>query len=93
MLTFSPEIRDSLKGQDLSSTKIAKTVGERWQVLILEEKEIHESRARMMKHQYHTQLAEYEGTKDHVDYQEYLVDFHVKYDHQRSSKTSSFDID
>lgn len=93
MLTFFPETRDLLKGQGLSFTEIAKTVGERWQVLPLGEKAIYESRAQIMKHQYHTQLAEYKKTKDHANYQEYLADFQVKHDHQLSSKTSSVDID
>lgn len=60
----------------------------RWQVLPLEEKAIYESRTRTMKHQYNIQLTEYKSTKDYADYQEYLADFHVKYDHQLSSKTS-----
>lgn len=79
MLTFSPETRDSLKGKNFSFTKIAKTVGKRWQALPLEDKAIYESRARTMKHQYHTQLTKYKRTKDYADYQEYLADFHVKY--------------
>lgn len=79
-LTAIAEVRESLKGQEYSFTEIAKTVGEKWQVLPPDEKAGFESRSQAMKDHYYTQLAEYKKTQDYADYQRYLVDFKAKHE-------------
>ena len=78
-LTFFSGTRDSLKGQDLSFTEIAKLVGERWQLLTPEEREPFEREATTAKEKYYAQLAEYKKTPQYKEYQEYLADFRAKY--------------
>jgi hypothetical protein len=84
-LTVIAEVREHLKGKDLSFTEIAKTVGERWQVLAPDDKATYESRSQAMKDHYYSQLAEYKKTQDYVHYQNYLEDFKAK--HEPSSKS------
>lgn len=84
-LTAITEVREHLKGRILSFTEIAKTVGERWQVLPPDEKATYESRSQAMKDNYYAQLAEYKKTQDYVDYQKYLAEFKAK--HEPSSKS------
>jgi hypothetical protein len=79
-----------LKGKDLSFTEIAKTVGERWQVLAPDEKATYESRSQAMKDHYYAQLAEYKKTQEYSQYQDYLADFKAKHEH--GSKSRSFDL-
>lgn len=78
-------MRGSLKGQDYSFTEIAKTVGEKWQVLPPDEKAAFESRSQAMKDHYYAQLAEYKKTREYADYQRYLADFKAK--HEPRSKS------
>lgn len=85
VLTAVAEVREHLKGKDLSFTEIAKTVGERWQVLPPDEKASYESKSQAMKDHYYSQLAEYKKTQDYADYQRYLTDFKAK--HEPSSKS------
>lgn len=80
------EVREQLKGQELSFTEIAKTVGEKWQVLAPDDKATYESRSQAMKDRYYAQLAEYKKTQDYASYQQYLVDFKAK--HEPNSKFS-----
>jgi hypothetical protein len=87
-LTSDTEVREHLKGKDLSFTEIAKTVGERWQVLAPDDKATYESRSQAMKDHYYAQLAEYKKTQDYAHYQNYLEDFKAK--HEPSSKSSTF---
>lgn len=84
-LTHFAEVREHLKGKDLSFTEIAKTVGERWQVLAPDDKATYESRSQAMKDRYYAQLAEYKKTQDYAHYQNYLEDFKAK--HEPSSKS------
>jgi hypothetical protein len=72
-------VRESLKGQDLSFTEIAKIVGERWQVLPANEREACERQASGGKEKYYAELAEYKKTKNFAEYQKYLEDFRAKY--------------
>ena len=72
-----------MKGQDLSFTEIAKTVGERWQVLILPEKESCERQAQALKERYYSDLAAYKKMPEYAKYQEYLADFKVKHGQQQ----------
>ncbi|KAM0701287.1 hypothetical protein Q7P35_011648 [Cladosporium inversicolor] len=77
---FSNQVREHLKGKDLSFTEIAKTVGERWQVLAPDDKATYESRSQAMKDRYYAQLAEYKKTQDYAHYQNYLEDFKAKHE-------------
>lgn len=72
-------MRESLKGQDLSFTEIAKVVGERWQVLPAEEREGCERQANGAKEKYYAELAEYKKTPQYEAYQKYLEDFKAKH--------------
>ena len=85
MADNSAEVREQLKGQDLSFTEIAKTVGERWQVLAPDDKATYESKSQAMKDNYYAQLAEYKKTRDYEHYQDYLEDFKAK--HEPNSKS------
>jgi hypothetical protein len=79
-LTFSPaEMREELKGQNLSFTEMAKLVGENWQNLTAAEKEPYESQAQAIKERYLAELAEYKKTPQYRQYQEYLREFRAKY--------------
>lgn len=73
------EVRETLKGQDLSFTEIAKVVGERWQVLPAEAREACESQANGAKEKYYAMLAEYKKTPQYEAYQKYLEEFKAKH--------------
>ena len=73
------EIREELKGQDLSFTEIAKLVGERWQVLDPGVREAFEKQAASAKEKYYAQMAEYKKTTQYQEYQQYLADFKAKH--------------
>jgi hypothetical protein len=72
-------VRESLKGQDLSFTEIAKIVGEKWQVLPADEREGCERQANAAKEKYYAELAEYKKTPHFEAYQKYLEDFKAKH--------------
>ena len=72
-------MRESLRGQDLSFTEIAKVVGEKWQVLPAEERESCERQANGAKEKYYAELAEYKKTPQFEAYQKYLEDFKAKH--------------
>ncbi|KAF3006024.1 hypothetical protein E8E13_010662 [Curvularia kusanoi] len=76
---FSNQVREVLKGQDLSFTEIAKVVGERWQVLPSEEREACERQANSAKEKYYAGLAEYKKTEQYESYQKYLEEFRAKH--------------
>ncbi|KAI4691175.1 uncharacterized protein J4E92_002934 [Alternaria infectoria] len=76
---FSNQVRESLKGQDLTFTEIAKVVGEKWQVLPAEEREGCERQANGAKEKYYAELAEYKKTPHFEAYQKYLEDFKSKH--------------
>ncbi|KAI4757875.1 hypothetical protein E4T52_10027 [Aureobasidium sp. EXF-3400] len=76
---FSNQIRDQLKGQELSFTEIAKLVGERWQELQQHEKEPCEREAQALKDTYYSQLRQYKRTPQYRQYQEYLAEFKAKH--------------
>ncbi len=73
------EIRESLRGQDLSFTEIAKIVGEKWQVLPADEREHCERQANSAKEKYYAELATYKKTPQFESYQKYLEDFKTKH--------------
>ncbi|KAH7072984.1 hypothetical protein BKA63DRAFT_55193 [Paraphoma chrysanthemicola] len=76
---FSNQIRELLRGQDLSFTEIAKVVGERWQILPAEEREACERQANGAKEKYYAELAEYKKTPQYEAYQKYLEEFKAKH--------------
>ncbi|KAF2644297.1 hypothetical protein P280DRAFT_547097 [Massarina eburnea CBS 473.64] len=76
---FSNQVRETLKGQELSFTEIAKVVGERWQVLPADEREACERQANGAKEKYYSMLAEYKKTPQFEAYQRYLEDFKAKH--------------
>ncbi|KAI1739331.1 hypothetical protein F4680DRAFT_143547 [Xylaria scruposa] len=69
------EMRDDLKGQNLTFTEIAKLVGENWQNLGRTEKEPFERQANEAKEKYNHDLAEYKKTAECRKYNEYLREF------------------
>lgn len=88
-LTVALETRDSLKGQELSFTEIAKLVGERWQQLSPEEREPFERQATTAKEKYYAQLSEYKKTPQFKEYQDYVAEFRAKYPAQPSGRWHS----
>ncbi|KAI9700567.1 MAG: hypothetical protein M1820_006721 [Bogoriella megaspora] len=76
---FSNQTRDSLKGQELSFTEIAKLVGERWQQLSPEEREPFEREATSAKETYYARLAEYKKTPEYKHYQDYVAEFRARH--------------
>lgn len=86
------EVREQIKGQELSFTEIAKTVGERWQVLPPDEKATYENKSQAMKDHFYAQLAEYKKTQEYADYQKYLADFKAKHDPNSTITNPLFDM-
>ncbi|KAF2785589.1 hypothetical protein K505DRAFT_369017 [Melanomma pulvis-pyrius CBS 109.77] len=76
---FSNQVRESLKGQEYSFTEIAKVVGERWQVLPADAREVCERQANAAKEKYYAELAEYKKTPQFDAYQKYLEEFKAKH--------------
>jgi hypothetical protein len=73
------EMREELKGRNLTFTEIAKLVGENWQSLSQAEKEPFESQAQAMKDKFHSDLAEYKKTPEYRKYILYLQEFKAKH--------------
>jgi len=69
------EMRDDLKGQNLTFTEIAKLVGENWQNLDRNEKEPYETQAQEAKERYNREMAEYKKTPEYRAYCDYLQEF------------------
>ncbi|KIW01710.1 uncharacterized protein PV09_06887 [Verruconis gallopava] len=91
---FSNQVREELKGQELSFTEIAKLVGERWQVLDPAIREAFEKQAASAKEKYYAQMAEYKKTPQYQEYQRYLADFKAKHATPRTEgKRSKTHID
>ncbi|KAH0268820.1 HMG-box, partial [Aureobasidium melanogenum] len=83
---FSNQIRDQLKGKDLSFTEIAKLVGERWQELGPNEKEPCEREAQALKDKYYSELRQYKKTPQYKQYQDYLIEFKAKHSGEGASQ-------
>lgn len=75
----SKEMREELRGRNLSFSEIAKLVGENWQSLSPTEKEPFESHAQAMKEKYLKEIAEYKKTPEYRQYQAYLREFKAKH--------------
>ncbi|KAL1393718.1 hypothetical protein HDK64DRAFT_249580 [Phyllosticta capitalensis] len=82
---FSNQMRETLKGQELTFTEIAKLVGERWQTLSPNSREACERQAATAKEKYYAELSEYKKTPEYAKYQEYLADFKAKHSLPQSS--------
>ncbi|KAK7568546.1 hypothetical protein IWX47DRAFT_887343 [Phyllosticta citricarpa] len=82
---FSNQMRETLKGQELTFTEIAKLVGERWQTLSPNSREACERQAATAKEKYYAELAEYKKTPEYTKYQEYLVEFRAKHNLPQSA--------
>lgn len=78
---FSNQMREVLKGKDLSFSEMAKLVGERWQELDAAEKEPCERKAQAMKEVYYLELAEYKKTPEYAAHQQYLAEFKARNNH------------
>ena len=89
---FSNIVREELKDQDLSFTKIARTVGERWQALTSDQRRPFEDQACGAKERYLEELANYKETEEYKDYQKYLWDFNARFSTNTASKTSASSI-
>ena len=76
---FSNKVREELRPLKLSFTEIAKTVGERWQILSPEEKEPYERQASAAKEVYNTEMAKHKRTPQYQEYMQYLADFKARY--------------
>ncbi|KAK8930362.1 High mobility group protein 20A [Metarhizium anisopliae] len=72
---FLVEMRETLKDHNLTFTEIAKLVGENWQSLRPEEKDVFESQANFAKEKYNRELTEYKKTPEYRKYSQYLHDF------------------
>lgn len=73
------EMRDGLKGRNLTFTEIAKLVGENWQALTPTEKEPYESRAQLAKDKYISEMNQYKKTAEYQQYMQYLHEFRLKH--------------
>lgn len=72
---FSKMVREELKSQPLSFTKMSKQVGERWQRLTPEDKHIWTQRAAIPREDYKIKFAKYQQSENHRRYLQYLADF------------------
>jgi hypothetical protein len=82
------DVRKTVHGQGLSFTEIAKTVGERWQVLLPQHRKEYERQAKVAKDNFHAQLAEYKKTPQYDAYQKYLEEFRTKHPASFTGKQS-----
>lgn len=53
-------------------------MGECWQVLVAEEKELYESQASLAKEKYNLELSKYKKTTQYQEYSLYLAEFKIK---------------
>ena len=86
---FSNYIRDQLKAQDLSFTKLSKYVGEKWQNLSAAEKEAWKQKGAGPWEEYKAKVAEYQKTDQYQQYQKYLADFRAGQTMKSGSISSS----
>ena len=75
---FSNRVREEVKAESLSFIEIARLVGERWQKLDPNQKELFESHASTHKDNYSKELADYKKTDAYNEYIQYLADFKAK---------------
>ena len=71
-------MREELRPHKLSFTDIAKTVGEKWQLLSPEEREPYESQAATSKEFYNAEMTRYKRTANYRNYAVYLAEFKAR---------------
>lgn len=86
------EMREDLKGHNLTFTEIAKLVGENWQSLPPAERETYEKQASAAKESYHRELAEYKKTPEYRKYAQYLQDFKEKHSKRAQGLSPEFSV-
>ena len=72
---FSNHTREQLKEQNLSFTDLSKIMGEKWQRLTRDEKEVWKKKSAVPWERYKAKLAEYQKTDGFREYQRYLTEF------------------
>jgi hypothetical protein len=87
-INTSAEIREDVKGHNLSFTEIAKLVGESWQMLTPAQKEPYETQAATAKEKYIAELANYKRTDSYKEYMQYLAEFKAKHGSVPSGKVA-----
>lgn len=72
-----PDIRDKSKreGHELNFSDMAKVVGEQWQMIPVQEREMYEQSAAAQKAEYITRLEEYKKTEQFREYEKYYANF------------------
>lgn len=75
---FASQIREELKGQNLTFTELAKIVGDRWKTIDSREKEKLGADAMALKEKYLHDLNDYKKTNEYREYQVYLSEFKSK---------------
>jgi len=83
---FSNRVREEVKAENLSFTEIARLVGEKWQKLDPNQKELFESHAGALKESYNKELTDYKKTDAYKEYMQYLADFKAKNAAQTDAK-------
>jgi hypothetical protein len=78
LIDVTTVMREQLKGQELSFTDMAKVVGEKWQLLSADSRELYEKRAGTMKETFNTEFTSYKKTERYSQYQDYLAEFKAK---------------
>ena len=71
-------MREELRPHRLSFTDIAKTVGEKWQLLTPEEREPYETQAVTSKEYYNAAMTKYKRTTNYRNYAHYLTEFKAR---------------
>lgn len=75
---FSNHIRDVLEPENLEFPEISREVGQRWQALSAEEKDVWKQRAQGPRDKYKEDLSRYEETPEHLEHKQYVERFQAK---------------
>lgn len=86
---FSNQVREELKGQQISFTEIARLVGDRWKNLCPQLKESIVNRAAEAKNVWSLQMNQYKKTPEYINYQAYIKEFKANNGKSKSSNRSS----
>ena len=74
---FSNHVRALLAAENLDFPEISRQVGQRWQAMSAEEKDMWKQQAQPLWDQYKKEAAQYQGTKEHAEHKRYLEEFRV----------------
>ncbi|EGG08294.1 uncharacterized protein MELLADRAFT_85039 [Melampsora larici-populina 98AG31] len=86
---FSNQVREELKGQQISFTEIARLVGDRWKNLCPRLKDSIINRAAEAKNVWSLQMDQYKKTPEYVNYQVYVKEFKANNGKSKSSNRPS----